>query len=316
MSSDTPPPIAGTGVAVAPPATTPNMYTLWRARMRRLLDRIVRRALALAGIECSLEEVANGAYTHQNPTWPDLPTIAFSDDKYEVLDGYVGSIEADTKTRYDRLDSKLRSLLGTNAVAFGLIGGFSLRGKSVFCLVAIPLILSAVLALRALGVHRFATLSLVESEASAHLNALKETALRGRVKAANINASVIDFMVDCFRAAHRYFVAGLVAVPIAYVIGTLLPVSDPPDMRVRIQSIEQAAASAVRGAAGAPGSTGPPGAAGPPGSPGPAGARGTPGPPGQRGPSGAPCPNTPSPIAADGARLAPSESRQRQDGGP
>jgi hypothetical protein len=75
-------------------------------------------------------------------------------------------------------------------------------------------------------------------------------ALRDRIAAASANASVIDFMVDCFRAAHRYVVIGLIAVAIAYAIGALLPAADPPEVRVRIQIIEPSAASAVRGRPG------------------------------------------------------------------
>jgi hypothetical protein len=192
------------------------------------------------------------------------------DDKnYEVLERYVASAEADTKMRYDHVDSKLRTLLATNTLAFALMGGFSLLGRPIFLLVALPLIASAVLGLRALGVHTFQTLSLTDAELSAEIGELRATVLRDRLSAASANACVLDFVVDSFRAAHRYFVAGLVMVPLAYLGAAFLPPRENPEVRVRVLGIEEAIAAAVQRV---PGPQGPAGPAGPAGVPGPAGA--------------------------------------------
>lgn len=301
------PPAAGADTALA--AQVPPKKECWlRTCLRWLLDRFVYVALISIGIECSFEEVANGKYIHQGLIWPSLGELdALDDDRYKILSEYLESVEADTKARYDRVDSKLRSLLATNAVAFGLVGGFSLLGKPLFLLVALPLVLSAVLALRALGVHNFQTLSLTETEASKPLGCLKATVLLGRLAAANANVTVIDFMVDCFRAAHRYFVLVLIAVPVAYGIGRLLSVADPP-VRVHTQSIEQWEVSAVRGVPGPPGSAGPPGAQGPPG---PQGSAGPPGPPGLASST------SPSAIPADaGGRPLRGQRTGQKNGGP
>jgi hypothetical protein len=240
-------------------------------------------ALRVAHINCSIDEVAASSYLHKGPMWPPLRQLHTTDvndsGKYELLAAYADLIENDTKTRYDRVDSKLRTLLSANAIAFGIVGGLSLLGKSLFLVVAAPLVVSALLALRALGVHTFGTVSLDTQEVARQADALKVVWLRDRLAAANISAPVIDFIVDCFRAAHRYFVVALVAGPIAYAIGAFLQLSDPP-IRVRVQSVDESAAGSVRGPPGPTGSRGPMGPSGEVGPMGPPGIIGPQGPPG------------------------------------
>lgn len=228
-------------------------------------------ALRVAGIECSFAEVTAGAFKHDKPWWPPLGNLdALDAEKCAVVDTYLASVEADGNARYDRQDSKLRSLLATNALAFGLVGAFALPGKPLFFIVAVPLVISAALALRALGVHNFQTLSLTKESVSLPLAELKAEVFRGRLSAAQANGPVLDFMVDCFRAAHRYFVVGLIGVPVVYGLSTCLPSADPV-VRVRVQDIDRAVVKAIQGAPGPQGAAGPPGERGPHGQPGPQG---------------------------------------------
>ena len=175
--------------------------------------------LRIVGTECRLHEVAASKYTQTAMLWPTLDRHvlrALTDEHRGVVADYVDGVEGDAKTRYDRVDSKLRTLLGVNGLAFSLITGFSLGGKPLFLLASGPFIVSAILALRALGVHTFQVPSLTAQEVGAELTALHAIRLQGRLSAANENACVVDFIVDCFRAAHRYFVVALIMLPLLY----------------------------------------------------------------------------------------------------
>ncbi|CAN5189500.1 hypothetical protein BH09MYX1_BH09MYX1_11240 [soil metagenome] len=210
--------------------------------------------LLAAGIQCSSAEVATGSYSHGQPTWPQIPEVGMDTDKHDVVVGYVTSIENETRARYDRLDSKLRALLSANAIAFGLVGGFALIAKPSFLLVALPLLFSVVVALRALGVHKFQSVSLSKQEISREVAELKAIIIRDRVASVNANAGVIDFVGDCLRAAHRYFIASLVAVPFAYGLGLL---HSAPPAEVRFLGVDVAQIQGQRGPEGPPGPRGP-----------------------------------------------------------
>jgi hypothetical protein len=232
--------------------------------------------LRVCGIDCSLKEVAKGCYL-AGARWDDLRGVTeLDDEKYAVVEKYVAWLETDAKTRYDRIDSKLRSLLTTNAVAFGLVGGFSLLAKPTFIIVAIPLTVSTLLALRALGISTFQTLSLSSDEVNSKSYQLRASLLRDRVGCMNHNDRVINFIVDCTRAAQRAFVVALIAVPLAYLGRHRFP-GATPEVKVQLDGIQ---ATTLQGPPGVPGSVGPPGSAGPAGLPGPRGSAGPPGPAG------------------------------------
>lgn len=89
--------------------------------------------LRISLIDCSFSEVANGDYVHRGDAWPLLAnTKNLNDDKSKLVEAYLDALEVDAKTRYDRLDSKLRTLLATNALVFGLVGGFSLALAALY----------------------------------------------------------------------------------------------------------------------------------------------------------------------------------------
>lgn len=282
--------------------------SLPRATLRRIANCFVFSTLRIAGIQCSFAEVAKGRYAHPGNAWPVLTnTKDLDENKAKVVDEYIDALEADAKTRYDRLDSKLRTLLATNALAFGLVGGFSLAAKPVFWMVAVPLIVSAILAFRALGIHNFQTLSLCDGEIAAEEPELRETIVRGRIGSLNANGSVIDFMVDCFRGAHRYFIVGLLFAPVAYTLGTSAT-APPPEVKVDLDSSHVVAI---------PGPPGPPGQAGTRGPMGPTGPQGVDGPPGPCGSACAPVRAARPPVAAGAADAAAplQTSKAAHDGG-
>lgn len=264
MTSTQPPP-------PSPVAAPDNRAGLARRAVRKVLNVLLYVALRVCGIDCSFGEVENGAYSHRGPMWPPLDPQELTETSYPLIDEYVSSLEGETKTRYDRLDSKLRSLLAMNAVAFGLMGGFSLLAKPIFMLIAVPLVVSAVLALRALGIHRLQTVSLTNDEIKVSVAVLKATMVRDRLASLNANALVIDFIVDCLRGAHRAFVFALVSVPIAYVINVYFP-TQSPEVRVRVDSVAAEAMSGLRGLQAPPNV---PSAVSPPGSAAPLGLRGS-----------------------------------------
>lgn len=211
----------------------------------------------MSGIDCSFREVKDGRYVHHHPTWPSLDGLGrLEDDKHAVVDEYIRSIEAETKARYDRLDSKLKSLLAANGIAFGLISGLSLLAKPLLLTVVAPLLFSALVSLRALGVHNFQTLSLTRDEVEHDIRTLRATLVLGRLAALNANACVLDFVVDCLRSAHRFFILGLVLVPVTYLIGLRSP-NRPPEVRVQLEATQQL--RGPQGPVGPQGSVGPPG---------------------------------------------------------
>jgi hypothetical protein len=252
-----------------------------RRLLRWIANHLVHLLLFVAGIECTYREVADGTYRQTGPTWPSLEKVgSLNDEKYEVVNSYVAALETEAKNRYDRIDSKLRTLIAANAIAFGLIGGFSLQGKPAFFIVAAPLLLSVALAFRGLDVRNVHTVSLSEDGLATALPVVKATMVRDRLACLNANAMVVDLIVDCFRAAYRYFFVGLVAVPIAYAAGKFFP-GRLPKVMVELQGGDHVAViqgpAGPRGPDGAPGNTGPQGPKGPAGSTGP---QGPPGPPG------------------------------------
>jgi hypothetical protein len=251
--------------------------------LRNAIDTVVYYALIFVGISCSKKEVSENAYKHDIPSWPDLGDLNnIDEEKRTIVDNYLAAIETGENTRYDRIDSKLRTLLTTNSFAFALMGGFSLIGRPLFfAMAAVPFIISAALALRALDVRTFYTMSLNDYEVRSDPSKLKAITQQGRLCAARFNSYVIDFIADSFRAALRYFVVGLVLVPIIYFCSTSLPPAPVPETRVHVNAIDPAAVNALRG---------PPGPTGPPGQPGP---KGPPGPPGVPGVSCNPKSSTP-----------------------
>lgn len=215
-----------------------------------LSQRLAYLGLFAGGIRCSLKEVKDNRYASSKMSQLSRDDLrAVSDDKNRaVLEAYVASLEADVKVRYDRVESKLKTLLGTNSIAFAAIGAFSLTGKTILFVAAVPVLVSALLALRALGVLVHQRLSLSAEEIrDADLWAL---ALHSRMTASAYNDSVVDFFVDYFRAAHRLFMLGLTLLLVIYpAIKIISPHGDAPEIRVRIESIEARAADELCGAA-------------------------------------------------------------------
>lgn len=240
---------------------------------------VVYLGLRLMLIECGWEEVGQGRFSHKKPQWPELDTALLrgkeKGKKRALVDAYLTAVEADGNTRYDRADSKLRTLLATASLAFGLVSGFALPGRSVFAFVAVPVLFSAALAFRALGVQRYQAPTLNSLEIAATVDELRGTIIKDRLASANANAAVLDFIIDCLRAAQRWFFLGLVAIPFAYVVGNLTTPQTRAPAAVAVEAIDRAVAS-IRAAVGA---RGPTGSTGPPGPPGPAGPPGPPGPP-------------------------------------
>lgn len=285
----------------APVAPAPELATPPASRRASASDVVHFALLRIVGTECRLHEVAASKYTQTAMLWPTLDRHvlrALTDEHRGVVADYVDGVEGDAKTRYDRVDSKLRTLLGVNGLAFSLITGFSLGGKPLFLLASGPFIVSAILALRALGVHTFQVPSLTAQEVGAELTALHAIRLQGRLSAANENACVVDFIVDCFRAAHRYFVVALIMLPLLYLGGRWLDREVAKPIAVSIAGLDPSAAGVLRGP---PGAQGVPGPRGPEGQPGPKGQNGPVGSVAQ--PSAAPAPLTsgvPAPSAAPG----------------
>lgn len=278
-----------------PPPPTPPARSCATA-----LDIVHFVLLRAVGTKCSLPEVSASKYKQPAPLWPALDEDVLrtlSDEHRTVVADYLDGVEGDAKTRYDRIDSKLRTLLGVNGLAFSLITGFSLGGKPLFLFASAPFIISAVLALRALGIHTFQVLSLSNQEIVREAAELHAIQLRGRLAAANENEYVVDFIVDCFRAAHRYFVLALVMLPLLYVGSLWTEHKEASPVAMSLAAIAPSAANALRGPPGAPGIPGPPGPEGRPGPQGPPGPAGT-----VAQPSTAPAPLTP---AAPAPSVAP-----------
>lgn len=146
--------------------------------------------LRLARIECSREEVHASAYRHVTPHHPRLSKerLAPKDPSVrEILDSYIAGLEAASNARSDQVGGKLRTLLATTGLVFALLGGLSLNGSGVFLLPAMALFVSAVVALRALGVGTSSALSLSDDDLGQSADQLRATAAQERMRAVNAN---------------------------------------------------------------------------------------------------------------------------------
>lgn len=272
-----------------------NRWRKLEAPLRCALSFFVWFFQSLVFIDCSLKEVVESRYSHKLPHWSSLGSDVFANkDIATDVDRYVQSIDDVLRMRHDRLDAKLRGLLSLNGLVFSLNAGLSFGSKVVAVWPALPLIISACIAIRGLSLFQFQQVDISSKELSSEGAAFREILLRGRMDAANANQCVLDVVADYYRGATYYFVLSLAAVLILYSSGRLPEAPQGPASTEARASEAQGPVGlsgpvgpvgpegrpGVAGALGPPGPVGPPGPAGPAGPPGPTGPAGPPGPPG------------------------------------
>lgn len=211
----------------------------------RALSRLAHIGLYIGGIDCSLEQVRAGRYKNNNNASLTADALAAETDekRQKILETHVASLESSTKARYDRVESKLKTLLSAHGIAFAMIGWFSLTGKPIVLIAVLPVFLSTLVELKAFEVreHHLPTLN---AEELRDTEKLWSRVLHDRMRASAHNEDVIDFVVDCYRAAHRLFFWGLAAV---FIVGLVVVWrAEAPETRVRIQNIEAPALNALR----------------------------------------------------------------------
>lgn len=252
--------------------------------VKELPKRCVYLLLRFALIESAYEEVKQSRYNN-SPHFPIPDSRQITKSNLDQLEEYVKNVEGEVGRRHERVETKLRSLLTLNGIVISLMTGLSLNGSWLFAIPAFPLILSVILSVHALGVYTFQQAILFEHEVTRKPEPIRRTLIQSKLGAANWNSCVVDFIVDVYTAAGRYFVIAIVLVPIAYTVSTAVrPVEKEATALIRKLRADEDLLKLLRGPEGPTGPQGPTGPPGPPGLSGPTGAPGTGASTGQVGP--------------------------------
>lgn len=272
---------------------------LWDGGVDRFFARWVCRLMNAVDVDSTPEEALKGTYTHPTVHYPVLSADLFDQDRTPSLVTYCAGVTSEVSARYSNVDQKLRGLLALSGIVTTLLTGLALTGRPYYLVVGLPILVSVFLVAHALSVYRFQSCTVSPEEVKSAVPVAVRLAVDS-IQAANSNMAVIDFLVDCYRAALRYFLIALLLVPVVYAVAALLP-RDSTTAEEVIESLrsDPALIQLLRGPQGV---AGPSGATGPQGMQGPQGAAGPQGPAGADGQPGAPgvcpaCPASPGLVA-------------------
>lgn len=167
--------------------------------------------LKISLLECSYDEVKNNTYNHKTPLFPRIDHKKIPPHNTDILLKYVQDICSDTYRRRKDLEEKAKLLLTLNGAIITFMTTMSVKGQSWYFFPIIFMILSSLFVVKIYSIYTYQKVVLSENEIkNNNKNKLTNIFIESTIEATNNNSNVVDYTVDLYRAALRYFMIALI----------------------------------------------------------------------------------------------------------